>query len=57
MGLGIVPVIKFLDLYLLIFLTENMRFLYLRQIFNYAENIFCQSLMLPYHKTMQWGHK
>lgn len=28
MGLGIVPVIKFLDLYLLIVLTENMRCLY-----------------------------
>lgn len=49
MGLGIVPVIKFLDLYLLIFLTEN-RFLYQRHIFNYSANIFCHSLLLHYHK-------
>lgn len=46
--LGILLIIKFLYLYLWIFLTGNMRFLDQRKMFNYSENICCQSLMLQF---------
>lgn len=48
--MGIVPIIKFLYLYLLIFLTGNMKFLDQRKVFNYSENICCQFLMLQFPK-------